>query len=72
MRPEATIAHEVRKLLKEAGFVLARTNRHFIYKRESDGATLTVSVSPKNVDHQINHVRQGIERCNRRGNRGAA
>ena len=57
---------EVRDMLKEHGFELVRQERHFVFRRESDGATVVVTVSPRSPSDQRNYVRQSIARANRR------
>lgn len=50
-------------MLAAAGFVLARKNRHWVYKRGSD--TITVARTPRSGENQIAWVRQEIARRDR-------
>ncbi len=49
-------------MLEAAGFVLARKNRHLVYKRGSD--TITIARTPRS-DNQAAWVRQEIARRDR-------
>lgn len=57
------IDRTVASMLAAAGFVLARKNRHWVYKRGSD--TITVARTPRSGDNQIAWVRQEIARRDR-------
>lgn len=54
---------QVASMLKRAGFVLARKNRHYVYKRGRQ--TVTVAISPRSGENVLEWVRQDIARCDR-------
>lgn len=62
--PARKINREVREMLRAAGFTLKRMNRHAIFWRERDNATITVSLSPRS-GNDVNYVRQKIAQCDR-------
>jgi hypothetical protein len=54
---------QVDRMLRDAGFELARDNRHRVYKRGAD--TITVARSPRSGENQVAWVRQEIRRRER-------
>ena len=53
---------EVEKMCRDAGYTLKRKKRHYVYRNEKLGRSLTIPGSPMNAEHALRLLRKDIRR----------
>ena len=53
---------QAEKMLSDAGYTLERKKRHFVYRNEKLGRSVTISGSPMNADHALKLLWKDIRR----------